>query len=201
MRVLILTIEAFGGLGGIAKYSRDLSRALIAWPGCDEVVVVPRLRRLDNEAVPDGITQDDRAIGGKFRFLVRCLRWLVFGGRFDVIVCGHLNLLPFAALWRLRLGPPVMLAFYGIDAWQPHRSALSTASSAGRHIFSPSVSSPGTAFWPGRGSTRHGGLSCRPASILIVSDLDRNRRRWFRAMDSPASGCFSCSAGWRRTNR
>ena len=25
MRVLILTIEAFGGLGGIAKYSRDLS--------------------------------------------------------------------------------------------------------------------------------------------------------------------------------
>jgi glycosyltransferase involved in cell wall biosynthesis len=124
MRVLILTIEAFGGLGGIAKYSRDLSRALIAWPGCDEVVVVPRLRRLDNEAVPDGITQDDRAIGGKFRFLVRCLRWLVFGGRFDVIVCGHLNLLPFAALWRLRLGPPVMLAFYGIDAWQPHRSAL-----------------------------------------------------------------------------
>ncbi len=124
MRVLILTIEAFGGLGGIAKYNRDLANALVARPDCTEIVILPRLMRLDPETVPDKIVQDDRAIGGKGRFLLRCLYWLVFGGRFDAIICGHLNLLPFAVLWRLRGGPPAIIELYGIDAWQPNPRRL-----------------------------------------------------------------------------
>ena len=119
MRVLMLAIEAFGGLGGIAKFNRDLVGALAARPDCTEIVVVPRLMRLGAQAVPDKVVQDGRAIGGKARFVLRCLRWLVFGGRFDMIICGHLNLLPFAALWRLRATVPILLAVHGIDAWQP----------------------------------------------------------------------------------
>ena len=119
MRVLMLAIEAFGGLGGIAKFNRDLVGALAARPDCTEIVVVPRLLRLGAQAVPDKVVQDGRAIGGKARFVLRCLRWLVFGGRFDMIICGHLNLLPFAALWRLRATVPILLAVHGIDAWQP----------------------------------------------------------------------------------
>ena len=42
MRVLFLAMEAFGGLGGIAKYNRDLLRALCAAPEVSEVVAVPR---------------------------------------------------------------------------------------------------------------------------------------------------------------
>lgn len=120
MRVLMLAIEAFGGLGGIAKFNRDLLGALAARPDCTEIVVVPRLMRLGAEAVPDKVVQDGRAIGGKAWFVLRCLCWLVFGGRFDMIICGHLNLLPFAALWRLRARVPILLAVHGIDAWQPN---------------------------------------------------------------------------------
>jgi phosphatidyl-myo-inositol dimannoside synthase len=41
MRVLALVPDAFGGHGGIAKYNRDLLRALCAYPTCSEVVVHP----------------------------------------------------------------------------------------------------------------------------------------------------------------
>ncbi len=115
----MLAIEAYGGLGGIAKFNRDLAEALIARPDCAEIVVLPRLMRLDPATTPAKVVQDERAIGGRLRYLLHCLRWLVFGGRFDLIVCGHVTLVPFALMWRLLRRTPVLLEIHGIDAWQP----------------------------------------------------------------------------------
>ena len=42
MRILFLAADAFGGVGGIAKYNRDFLRALCAAPEVSEVVAVPR---------------------------------------------------------------------------------------------------------------------------------------------------------------
>jgi phosphatidylinositol alpha-1,6-mannosyltransferase len=52
------------------------------------------------------------------------VRHALFGGRFEQILCAHINLLPFAWLARLRGRAPVTLVIHGVDAWEPNRSAL-----------------------------------------------------------------------------
>ena len=56
MRVLFLSMEAFGGLGGIAKYNRDFLRALCSAPEVSEVVAVPRRMSLSPESLPPKLT-------------------------------------------------------------------------------------------------------------------------------------------------
>lgn len=122
----MLAIEAYGGLGGMAKFNRDLAEALAARPDCAQIVVLPRLMRLGpaTAPVPDKAVQDNRAIGGRLRYLLYCLGRLFFGGRFDLIVCGHVTLVPFALMWGLLRRTPVLLTIHGIDAWQPSRWRL-----------------------------------------------------------------------------
>ncbi len=122
MRILVLTTDAFGGYGGIAKYNRDLLSALCALPDCREVVAVPRTMPRAPEPMPSNLTYVTRGLGGKFRYALSALR--AASGRFDLIICAHVNLLPVAALVRMRVQAPLALLIYGIDAWQPHRSRL-----------------------------------------------------------------------------
>jgi glycosyltransferase involved in cell wall biosynthesis len=42
----------------------------------------------------------------------------------DLVVCGHINLLPLAWIVSCFLDVPLVLFIYGIDAWKPTRSAL-----------------------------------------------------------------------------
>jgi glycosyltransferase involved in cell wall biosynthesis len=53
------------------------------------------------------------------------VRRLAADRAFDLIVCGHINLLPLAYLARLLIRAPVILVIYGVDAWQPTHSMLS----------------------------------------------------------------------------
>ena len=45
-------------------------------------------------------------------------------GRFDGVVCGHLNLLPLAALAAAWKRAPLLLVIHGIDAWEPPEGGL-----------------------------------------------------------------------------
>jgi hypothetical protein len=56
MRIFFLSSDAFGGLGGIAKYNRDFLRALCAAPEISEVVAVPRRMPLTPESFPPKLT-------------------------------------------------------------------------------------------------------------------------------------------------
>jgi glycosyltransferase involved in cell wall biosynthesis len=46
---------------------------------------------------------------------------------FDLIVCGHINLLPLAFTAKARAGAPVLLIIHGVDAWQPSRNPVTNA--------------------------------------------------------------------------
>lgn len=131
MRVLTLLTEAFGGYGGIAQYNRDLLTALCAHPECSEVVAVPRLMPGAAEPIPEKLDYLTAGIGSRRAYLRTLLRVACRNTRFDLVVCGHINLLPLAyLLGRLRRAP-VLLQVYGIDAWRPTSSAL-TNELAGR---------------------------------------------------------------------
>lgn len=122
MRILVLTTDAFGGRGGIAKYNRDLLSALCQMPECEEVVAIPRAMPNAPEPMPAKLTYVTSGLGGKLHYVRAVLGAAM--GRFDLVLCGHINLLPLAVLARLRSRAPLVLMVYGIDVWQPHRSRL-----------------------------------------------------------------------------
>ncbi|MGD9583387.1 MAG: glycosyltransferase family 4 protein [Lysobacterales bacterium] len=115
MRVLLLTTDAYGGHGGIALYNRDLADALASMPEVAEVVVIPRTLPFAADGVPDKVRYLAQAAGSKRRYVCAALRTAT--SAFDLLICGHINLLPLAALLRQKLRCPLVLMAYGIDVW------------------------------------------------------------------------------------
>ncbi len=132
MRILALVSDAFGGHGGIARYNRDLLGALCAYPGVTEVVAVPRrcARPVEEEPLPPKLTYVTDGLSGKFRYLLTAGRCLAAPGKYGLICCGHLNLLPLAYLAKWKTGAPLALFIFGIDAWKPPQGALTARMAA-----------------------------------------------------------------------
>lgn len=122
MRILFLTSDAFGGRGGIAQYCRDLLLALSDMVDVDEIVAIPRVAPLPIGDLPPKVTYHVEGLGGKIRYARTVLK--VLRGRFDLVICGHVNLLPFAWLASIKKHAPLVLIAFGIDVWQPHKSML-----------------------------------------------------------------------------
>jgi phosphatidylinositol alpha-1,6-mannosyltransferase len=117
MRVLFLTMEAFGGIGGIAKYNRDFLRALCAAPKIEEVVAVPRLMPLVPETLPPNLTYIREALPNRVSYIKAVFKILIKWTRFNLIACGHIKLLPLAILAKFITRAPLLLIIYGVDAW------------------------------------------------------------------------------------
>lgn len=170
MNVLVLLHDAYGGYGGIAKFNRDFLAALDAHPAVERVVAVPRVMPLPPEHAPAKVVFDRSALGGKARFFLRCLHWLM-RERFDLVICGNINLMPAAWLWRATGSrPPIVLAMHGIDAWTPPRGALARrlAPRADRWISVSTITRDRFAAWS----------KADPQRVFILPngiDLDRFR--------------------------
>lgn len=123
-RILVLLTDAFGGNGGIALYNRDLLKALCSHPEVAEVVAIPRLMGKSSEPLPDRMRYVTNGIGSKARYLATVIRTVMASPGFDLIICGHINLVSLACLVRRRIKAPVLLEIFGIDAWQPTRSGI-----------------------------------------------------------------------------
>jgi glycosyltransferase involved in cell wall biosynthesis len=119
MRALFLSMEAFGGMGGIAKYNRDFLRALSSAPEVSEVVAVPRRMLLSPEPLPPKLTYITGSLPNRITYIKAVIKLLKENSRFDVIGCGHIKLLPMAFLAKLITRAPICLIIYGIDAWKP----------------------------------------------------------------------------------
>ncbi len=126
-RFLAFLTDAYGGHGGIALYNRDLLQALCSYRGCAGVVAMPRHIPNPLEPMPPSLAYVTAAAGGKLHYLAAALRVLWGDRSFDLVVCGHVNLLPLAWLASRVLRVPLVLFIYGIDAWQPTGSPLVNA--------------------------------------------------------------------------
>ncbi|MBT5303801.1 MAG: glycosyltransferase family 4 protein, partial [Candidatus Scalindua sp.] len=118
-RVIVLVSDAYGGRGGIALYNRNFLKALCSFPSMEKVVAVPRSITYDLEEMPKKLSYITTAAGSKLKYLKGCVRQTLFGKRVDLIFCGHLHLLPFAFLLKLRHRCPVIPLIYGVEAWTP----------------------------------------------------------------------------------
>ena len=125
MRFLAIVPEAFGGFGGIAVYNRDFLTALAELPLCEKVTVLPRLIRHAPAALPPRIELLEKGANGRVRFVRELVRVLLKREQYDVVLCGHINLLPMAVTASRLLRAKHVLLIYGIDAWIPTGRRLS----------------------------------------------------------------------------
>lgn len=110
--------DPYNGFAGIAQYNRDLIDALCDLPSVDAVLSLAR-----HAAPADPIPAKLREIhlpGWASRFVLRAI---LEGIRFhpDLIICGHVNLLPLACLLKRALKRPLILEAYGIEIWEKPR--------------------------------------------------------------------------------
>lgn len=119
MRILVLCTDSFGGHGGIALFNRELAHALAAHPRCDEVVMLPRIIPHEPQPIPDRVRFVSASARGTRAYLAEVRR--AARERFDLVICGHANLLPLA---RIAARDPLLIT-HGIEAWKPLRDPLS----------------------------------------------------------------------------
>jgi phosphatidyl-myo-inositol dimannoside synthase len=124
MKILALITDGYGGSGGIARYNRDLLAALCSYSKCEKVIAIPRVMPNPPESLPGKLTYVTDAINNKIKYVFIVLKYLLIY-RFDLIVCGHIHLLPLAAVFRL-IAPnaKLVVTLYGLDAWQNHRQIM-----------------------------------------------------------------------------
>ncbi|MFC7334917.1 glycosyltransferase [Rhodocista pekingensis] len=119
MRLHVLLHEAFGGVGGIAEVNRLLLAALARHPGIGEIVVLPRRVPPPEAPVPERVRHRPVRGSSAAAYLGAVLREALTAPRSDLILCGHVNLLPAAALLRRGRRIPTALMAHGVDVWQP----------------------------------------------------------------------------------
>jgi phosphatidylinositol alpha-1,6-mannosyltransferase len=122
LRILFLCTDIYGGHGGIALFNREFAETLASLPECGELVVVPRIiPRPGAHEVPPKVRFVAEAARGAIAYMAALWRELRRGSPFDLVICGHVNLLPLA---RFASKQPLLVT-HGIEAWKPLRDPLS----------------------------------------------------------------------------
>jgi phosphatidyl-myo-inositol dimannoside synthase len=117
---LMLLTDGFGGLGGIAKFNRDFLEALDGSGLFARVDALPRLiLQPITETIPKFVRYDHKAARGKLAFISRLVGRLLCGDPIDLVICGHIHLLPAAWLLAQLRGARLVLVIHGLEAWTP----------------------------------------------------------------------------------
>jgi thiamine transport system substrate-binding protein len=125
VRILVTATDAFGGRGGIAQYNRHLLQALNDDARVGAIVLLQRASADAVERLPPKVHLITAAAGTVARYALEVARALARRDAFDLVVCGHVNLLPFAALAAARFGAPLVLMAYGVEVWRAPARRLS----------------------------------------------------------------------------
>jgi glycosyltransferase involved in cell wall biosynthesis len=116
--------DGFGGHGGIALYACNVLRGLSTYRQRPHVVALPRVMPFTPDALPENLDWDVSGLGGKGRYARAVLRTAFRGGRFDLVLCLHVNLLSLAYPVARLQGAPIVLFAYGIEVKQPTAKPL-----------------------------------------------------------------------------
>jgi glycosyltransferase involved in cell wall biosynthesis len=111
VKVLFLVTDAYGGHGGIALFNREFCAAL----DHAQITVIPRVVRGLVQSPPPHVTFVAEAANGPVAYLRALMQ--ARRERFDLVICGHINLLPVA------FGNP-LLVVHGIEAWKQRRLSI-----------------------------------------------------------------------------
>ena len=125
-RGMLILLPQLLGFGGIPRYCQALLRALSeVFPAAELSAVSVNDREIPFDNPLAGRLQF-RGAGPRGRAMhhSRFVAYVLSAAllrRPDIIVCGHINLMPLAWIVGRLVGAPVSLLAYGIDVWQPPR--------------------------------------------------------------------------------
>jgi glycosyltransferase involved in cell wall biosynthesis len=126
MKILALMPDPYAGFGGIAQYNRDLLDSLLSLDRVELIVSLTRhLSDPDPGLKPAPARLEQHFLpGNTVNYVIAAVR---YGLRLhpDAIVCGHINLLPAAALLKRLTRASLILEAYGFEAWQRPRGVRS----------------------------------------------------------------------------
>lgn len=133
LNITMLLTDGYGGIGGIAKFNRDFLQALDRSTCVSQIYALPRLiQRPIEEAIPQSVVYDRRAARGKSAFMFRVGAQLLRRDGMNLVICGHIHLLPAAWLLARSRGARLALIIHGVDGWTP--TAKSLANRLVRHV-------------------------------------------------------------------
>jgi phosphatidyl-myo-inositol dimannoside synthase len=117
--VMMLLTDGFGGFGGISQFNRDFLFALDCSDLATRTLVFPRLIKGPIvEKVPESVVYMRRASEGKCAFVRQVMRGLYLSSDIDLVICGHIHLLPLASFVAARKRARLALIIHGIEAWE-----------------------------------------------------------------------------------
>ncbi len=119
MNILALLTIAYGGRGGIARHNRHLLEALCLSDGVESVVALPRVVAEEAVPFPRRLTFRSDLAGSKRAYINGLAKLIFSNASFDVVVCGHLNLLPLAYVAARIKRAELFLIVHGIESWDP----------------------------------------------------------------------------------
>ena len=126
MRVQMLLTDGFGGFGGISRFNRDFLSALNGCPLVERVHALPRIiPEAIEEPIPEAVVYERHAAQGSVPYTLSVLRRALRGSRADVVICGHINLLPLAWIAAKLARARLVLVIHGYEAWMPSQHKLS----------------------------------------------------------------------------
>ena len=117
MNILALVPEAHGGFGGISVYNRDLVNACCDLSRVNKLTLLPRCLRGDPLGLPEKTNLVRTAAKGLASFAHEVAK--ASFEPYDVVLCSHIHLLPFARMAALRRGTSLIGVLYGVEAWKP----------------------------------------------------------------------------------
>ncbi|MES2056733.1 MAG: glycosyltransferase family 4 protein [Pseudomonadota bacterium] len=126
--VLMLLTDAYGGFGGISQYNRDFIDALCALPAVASVEALPRIAVPPVGDLPDKLTFNMDGLGGIARFTRAAVKRGLTGPKPDIVICGHINLLPLCTLIATVRRAKLVMLIFGIEVWQPTGRVLADRS-------------------------------------------------------------------------
>src|SRR6516162_3964180 len=126
MRVQMLLTDGFGGFGGISRFNRDFLSALNGCPLVERVHALPRIiPEAIEEPIPEAVVYERQAARGSVPYTLSVLRRALRGSRADLVICGHINLLPLAWIAARLARARLALVIHGYEAWTPSSHRLS----------------------------------------------------------------------------
>ena len=119
LRIAMPLTDAFGGHGGIALYNRDVLAALSDHAGVAQIVALPRIAAPFSETVPAKVDWRAASARGAASFVAQAAKVALADRPIDLVWCAHVNLLPVCRPLAVALGARLVLALYGVEAWEP----------------------------------------------------------------------------------
>ena len=89
------------------------------------MVVYPRVTSMSvTEVLPNNLRFVVDGLNSKWKYVLAILRGMGSCKKYDLTICGHINLLPIAWMISVFTHTPLLLIVHGIEAWTPHQQKV-----------------------------------------------------------------------------